>query len=230
MLKWATVETARVGNSEFVLARHGDDWVVRVDQHVLMSNRVHQSEISLAEHAIERGEAPQRVLVGGLGLGYTLRAALDLLPAGAQVTAVELVPELVLWNRTRLNHLNGSPLDDPRCEVVVGDAFDVIARTKRPFDVILLDVDNGPQALSQAKNQRLYSDAGTRACWNALTPGGVLGVWSAGPNAKYAARLARFGFESEVLRVPARTGGRATHVLFLGTKPTGRARRVPRRG
>ena len=221
MLKWATVETARVGNSEFVLARHGDDWVVRVDQRVLMSNRVHQSEISLAEHAIERVEAPQRVLVGGLGLGYTLRATLDLLPAGAHVTVVELVPEVVLWNRKLLRHLNDGALDDPRCEVVVGDAFDVISRAKRAFDVILLDADNGPQALSQAKNQRLYGDAGTRACWNALTPGGVLGVWSAGPNAKYAARLARFGFESEVLRVPARTGGRASHVLFLGTKPTG---------
>lgn len=218
MLKTSTFATARVGNNEFVLARHGDDWVVRVDQRVLMSNRVHQSEIALAEHAIERAEDPQHVLIGGLGLGYTLRATLDLLPRHAHVTVAELVPELVEWNRTYLRHLNDGALEDPRCEVTIGDVYDVIARKKRTFDVILLDVDNGPQALSQVKNQRLYSDAGTRACWNALTPGGVLGVWSAGPDAKYAARLKRFDFAPEVLRVPARTGGGAKHVLFLGTK------------
>ena len=219
MLKWETFESARVGDSEFVLARHGDDWVVRVDQRVLMSNRVHQSEISLAERAIALADEPRHVLVGGLGLGYTLRATLDELPDDALVTVAELVPELVDWNRKHLHHLNDRALDDPRCEVVVGDVFDLISRKRRTFDVILLDVDNGPRALSQAKNQRLYSDAGTRACWNALTPGGVLGVWSASPNAKYAARLQRFGFEPRVLRVPARTGGRASHVLFLGTKP-----------
>jgi spermidine synthase len=219
MLKWEAVETARVGNNEFVLARHGDDWVVRVDQRILMSNRAHQSEISLAEEAIDRSEDPQHVLIGGLGLGYTLRAALDLLPRTSHVTVAELVGELVDWNRRLIGHLNDNPLDDPRCEVVVGDAFDVISRNKRTFDVILLDVDNGPQALSQVKNQRLYGDGGTRACWNALTPGGVLAVWSAGPNAKYAARLQRFGFEPEVLRVPVREGSRGTHVLFIGTKP-----------
>ena len=179
MLKWTTVETARVGKSEFVLARRGDEWVVRVDQHVLMSNRVHQSEIALAERALERVTAPRRVLIGGLGLGYTLRATLDLLPASAHVTVAELVPALVTWNRKLLQHLNDSALDDPRCEVVVGAAFDVLSRAKQAFDVILLDVDNGPEALSQAENQRLYGDAGTRACWNALTPGGVLCVWSA---------------------------------------------------
>jgi spermidine synthase len=221
MLKWATCETAKVGNSEFVLARHGDDWVVRVDQRILMSNRLHQSEISLAEHSIERAEDPQRILIGGLGLGYTLRATLDLLPDTAFVTVAELVPQLVEWNRTHLAHLNDHALDDARCEVAVGDVYDILQRSKRTFDVIMLDVDNGPQALSQAKNQRLYSDGGTRACWNALTPGGVLGVWSAGPNAKYAKRLERFKFDVDVLRVPARTGGRAAHVLFIGTKPEG---------
>lgn len=221
MLKWETIETARVGNSEFALARHGDDWVVRVDQRLLMSSRAYQSEISLAEEAIDRAEDPRHVLIGGLGLGYTLRATLDLLPPSAHVTVAELVPELVDWNRRLLAHLNENACEDPRCEIVVGDAFDVISRARREFDVMLLDVDNGPRALSQAKNQRLYSDAGTRACWNALTPGGVLAVWSAGPNAKYAARLDRFGFDTEVLRVPVRAGGRGTHVIFLGIKPPG---------
>src|SRR5256885_1795703 len=103
MLQWKAVERARVGSSEFVLARHGNDWVVRVDQRVLMSNRLNQSEIMLAEEAIGRAESPQRVLVGGLGLGYTLRAALDVVAEDAHVTVVELVPELVDWNR-RLCH------------------------------------------------------------------------------------------------------------------------------
>lgn len=219
MLKWETCATARVGNTEFILARHGDDWVVRVDQRMLMSTRVHHSEILLAEQSIARAGDPKHVLVGGLGLGYTLRATLDSLPDDAHVTVVELVPELVEWNRTLLAELSDHALDDPRCEVIVDDVFEVIARRPRAFDVILLDVDNGPRALSQAKNQRLYSDAGTRACKNALQAGGVLGVWSSGPNAKYAARLERFGFYTDVRRVPAREGGRAAHVLFLGTKP-----------
>lgn len=219
MLKWETLETAWVGNSEFALARHDDDWVVRVDGRMLMSTRVHQSEITLAEYSIERADSPQHVLVGGLGLGYTLRATLDELDEDAHVTVVELVPELVDWNRRLLHHLNDNALEDPRCEVIVADVFEVISRRKHAYDVIMLDVDNGPRALSQAKNQRLYSDAGTRACRDALNPAGVLGVWSAGPNAKYAARMQRFGFETEVLRVPAREGGRGAHILFLGTKP-----------
>jgi spermidine synthase len=218
MLKWVTVETARVGNSEFALASHGDDFVVRVDGRVLMSNRVHESEISLAEEAIDRASDPRHVLVGGLGLGFTLRATLDLLPEDARVTVAELVPEIVRWNRTHLKHLHDDALADPRCDVVVGDAFDVLRDHARTFDVILLDVDNGPQALSQEANHRLYDDGGVRACWNALTPGGVLAVWSAGPMAKFTARLARGGFDAEELRVPARSGGGAKHVLFLGTR------------
>jgi spermidine synthase len=219
MLKWDAVARARVGTSEFVLTRHGDDWAVRVDQRVLMSNRVHQSEISLAEEAIERAEDPEHVLIGGLGLGYTLRAALDCLPRTAHVKVVELVPELIDWNRRLVAHLNDSPHEDPRCEIIAGDVFEVIRRARREFDVIVLDVDNGPRALSVVQNQRLYGDVGTRACWNALYPGGVLAVWSAGPNEKYAARLRRFGFSAEVLRVPTRIGSRSKHVLFIGTKP-----------
>ena len=222
MLKWETVETARVADgSEFVLAKHDDGWVIRVGQRVLMSNRMHDSEEALAEHAIERFDDPETVLVGGLGLGYTLRAVLDLVSREASVTVAELVPELVDWNRRHLGVLTDHPLRDPRSNVVVGDVFDTIKKSPRTFDVILLDVDNGPQALAQAKNQRLYSDAGVRACRAALRPSGVLAVWSAGPNAKYARRLESFGFDVEVLRVPARVGSRAMHVLFLGRRDPG---------
>jgi predicted O-methyltransferase YrrM len=222
MLQWATVESARINGSEFVLARHGDDWVVRVDQRVLMSNRAHDSEIALADRAIEQVEDPRTVLVGGLGLGYTLRAVLDAVPETASVTVAEFVPEIVDWNRRILGALTDHPLADPRVTVVVGDVYDIIRRSRRAFDVILLDVDNGPQALSQVKNQRIYSDGGVRACNDALTTDGVLGVWSAGPNAKFARRLERMGFAVEVLRVPARLGGGAKHVLFLGRRQTRR--------
>src|SRR4051794_34225771 len=202
--------------SEFVLARHGDDWVVRVGNRVLMCNTTHHSEVELAEQAIVRVEHPAAVLVGGLGLGYTLRAVLDRVPDKAEVRVVELVPELVDWNRRYLAHLASSPLEDPRCHVVVGDVFDAVKRSPEAFDVILLDVDNGPQALAQPKNQRLYGDIGVRACHAALRPKGVLAVWSQGPNARYQRRLERLGFEVEVIDSAARKGSSASHVIFIG--------------
>lgn len=219
MLKWVTVERARIADgSEFVLAKHDEDWVVRVEQRVLMSTRVHDSEEALAEQAIEMADEPRSILVGGLGLGYTLRAVLDCVTDDTHVTVAELVPELVEWNRKYLGALNDHPLGDPRVSVVVGDVFDLIRSSQRKFDVIVLDVDNGPRALAQAKNQRLYGETGTRACRAALTAGGVLGVWSAGPNSRYERRLESFGFDVDVRAVPARLGGRAKHVLFLGRR------------
>jgi spermidine synthase len=223
MLQWATVETARVADgSEFVLARDGEDWVVRVGQRVLMSNRMHDSEEALADEAFARVDDPRTVLVGGLGLGYTLRAVLDSVSEDTEVTVAELVPELVEWNRKYLGELNDNPLDDPRCNVVVGDVYDTIKRSPRKFDVILLDVDNGPQALAQAKNQRLYGIPGVRACHAALRPEGVVAVWSAGPNARYERRLESESFDVEVLRVAARAGSRPMHVLFLAKRLSAR--------
>jgi spermidine synthase len=210
MLESQTIDTARVeGGSEFVLARHDEEWIVRVDGRVLMSSRMHDSEEALAEHALERCTDPETVLVGGLGLGFTLRAVLDRVPADARVTVAELVPELVGWNRTHLAELHDHSLDDPRCQVVVGDVFD---------HIILLDVDNGPVALSSAKNQRLYSEYGVRACHQALRPDGVLAVWSSGPNARFERRLASAGFDVEVMRVAARKGSRARHVIFMAER------------
>src|SRR5260221_661953 len=218
MIDTETIDTARIGDSEFVLARHDADWIVRVDGRTLMSSRMHDSEVALAEHAIERSDDPQSVLVGGLGLGFTLRAVLDRVSDDAKVTVAELVPALVGWNRVHLGVLNDHPLNDLRVEVVVGDVFETIKTSSRSFDVILLDVDNGPTALSQAKNQRLYSEHGVRACYGALRPGGVLSGWSAGPNARFERTLARVGFDVEVMRVAARTGSRARHVLFLAAR------------
>lgn len=219
MLEWVTVASARIAaGNEFVLARHDQNWVVRVDGRMLMSSKMHQSEIALAELAFDAVPDAESVLVGGLGLGYTLRAVLDIVSEDVSVTVAELVAELVEWNRVHLGPLNDHPLDDPRVHVAVGDVFETLKQSRRSFDVILLDVDNGPVAISQETNQRLYSDNGVRVCADALTEGGVLGVWSAGPNVRYEKRLERFGFDVDVVRVAARIGSRAKHVLFLGTK------------
>lgn len=219
MIESTVVDTARVaGGCEFVLTREKQDWVVCVDGRTLMSSDMHDSEEALAEHALERVEDPRNVLVGGLGLGFTLRAVLDRVADDVKVTVAELVPELVAWNRTHLADLHEHALDDRRCEVVVGDVYALIKRSTEEFDVMLLDVDNGPVAISHASNQRLYSEHGVRACHAALRPEGVLAVWSSGPSAKFERRLAAAGFDVEVTRVAAHAGSRAQHVLFLATR------------
>src|SRR5258706_1515675 len=171
MIETETIAQARVANGcEFVLANHAGEWVVRVGGRILMSSRMHDSEESLAKEALERVEAPRSVLVGGLGLGFTLRAVLDRVSANTKVTVGELVPELVEWNRVHLAELHGHALDDPRCEVVVGDVFAVIKRSKAVFAVVLLDVDTAPIALPHAQNQQLYADRGLREAPPALRP------------------------------------------------------------
>jgi spermidine synthase len=235
MLESEVIDAVTLGDgTEFVLARRGDDWVVRAGGMLLMSSRLHDSEEELAALALARVAQPRSVLVGGLGLGYTLRAVLDRTAPQARVTVAELVPAVVEWNRTHVRALAREPLADPRAEVVVQDVFDVIARAQRAFDVILLDVDNGPVGLSQARNQRLYGYRGVRTCLAALRPGGVLAVWSAGPNARFERRLADAGFKVEVLRPLARKGSRGRHVVFLAertsTGATGTGRDEERRG
>lgn len=219
MLESGVIDAVTLADgTEFVLARRGDEWVVRAGGMLLMSSRMHDSEEALAALALERNGRARAVLLGGLGLGYTLRAVLDRVARNARVTVAELVPAVVEWNRTHVSALAGSPLSDPRARVVIGDVFDNIARSGQKFDVILLDVDNGPVGLSQAKNQRLYGHRGVRACHDALEPGGVLAVWSAGPNARYERRLLEAGFTVDVLRPLAREGSRARHVVFLAER------------
>lgn len=220
MRPFETVAVTRMaGGSEFVLARRGDEWSVLVDGRMLMSSSTHDSEESLAREALERAPHAEAVLVGGLGLGFTLRAVLDRLPPSAAVTVAELVPELIEWNRGPLAPLHQRALDDPRCRIAAGDVLALIQRSRAAFDVILLDVDNGPVALSHAANQQLYAERGLRQCHAALRAGGLLAVWSAGPSLVFEKRLASAGFELEVLKVPARRGHGARHVLFLATRP-----------
>jgi predicted membrane-bound spermidine synthase len=208
--------------AELTLLRRGDEWIIKVDRELLMSNRMHHSEEMLAIMALERAPHCRSLLVGGLGLGFTLRAALDRLPPHARVTVAELSPQLVAWNRGPLAPLAGRPLYDPRVRVAPGDVYARIAAARGAWDVILLDVDNGPRALCLPGNDRLYGDRGIAACRAALRPGGVLGVWSAGPaDTPWKDRLARAGFVAELQHVTARPGGGARHALFFGTLPGG---------
>lgn len=221
MLPWTTVDRATVPDgAELVLARRGDEWVVRAGGRVLMSSRQHGSEEALAALALRRVARPRTVLLGGLGLGFTLRAALDRVPEDARVIVSELSPALVAWNREHVGHLAGHPLDDPRTRLQQGDVLARIAEAKGAFDAILLDVDNGPSAVAQPANDRLYGDRGIRACRDALRAGGVLAVWSAGPDERYRARLEKAGLAPEVVPVPARSGTArgVRHVVFLGAR------------
>jgi spermidine synthase len=219
MIEWPTVERTRIADgTEFVLGRYGDSWVIRVGPQILMSTRMHDSEEALAEIGLARAKAPHHVLVGGLGLGYTARAVLDRVPPEACVTVLELMPELVDWNRRYLGKLAGEPLLDPRCKLVLGDVFDTLKRSPNAFDVILLDVDNGPRGLSQPQNQRLYGERGIAVCLEALRPNGVLAVWSQGPSARYLRKLEKVGTEVEMLTVPGREGWSTKHVLFIAKR------------
>ncbi len=232
MQPWETVDRARVADgTELTLARRGDEWVVRAGGRVLMSSRQHGSEDALATlalGALRRPTGAGTVLVGGLGLGYTLRATLDRVGPEARVIVAEISPELVAWNRGPLSSLAGSPLDDPRTRLQVGDVASRIAEARGAFDAILLDVDNSPSSMVLPANDRLYGPRGVRACREALSAGGVLAVWSAGPDEAYVERLAREGFDARAVTVPARGvgAGGARHVVFLAVKPFGPPRRI----
>src|SRR5262249_13267045 len=155
----------------------------------------------LADLALKRAPAAERVLIGGLGLGFTLRATLDRVGSDASVVVAETSEALLRWNRTHLAHLAGRPLEDGRARVVIGDVFDRIA--EGGWDVVLLDVDNGPNAMVHSTNERLYDDDGVRTCLDALTAGGVLGVWSALPDAPYFERLRAAAKDAEAFTVSA---------------------------
>lgn len=176
--------------------RHDGDFTIWIDGTELMSSRVHGSEEALAELALQRlgpCQAP-RVLVGGLGMGFTLARTLALVDAEAVVDVVELVPEVVSWNRDLLGHRTRHPLRDPRTNLIVGDVVETIAAAKGRYDAMLLDVDNGPEGLSRPSNEHLYGDSGLVAARAALRPGGVLAVWSSWANPPFTARLRRGGF------------------------------------
>jgi spermidine synthase len=221
MKPWETLEKAHTPDGEeLVLARRGDEYVLRVGGHLLMSSRLHGSEEALAQAGCGHlmGKAKARVLVGGLGFGYTVRAALGHLSRDARLTVAELVPAVVAWNRGLLAPLAGSPLEDPRVTVVEGDVGQLMGRHGSTFDAILLDVDNGPRALTQDDNFGLYSLTGLALAYGALRPGGTLVVWSAGPDPSFLRRMGQVGFKAQVQNPPARGTKGARHTLFVGKR------------
>ena len=214
------VDSAPTGDGEvYVLVQWGDDFEVRIGPHLLMSSCQHGSEESLARLGLARAPAAATVLLGGLGLGYTLRATLDLLGPHAHVVVAELSDALVKWNRTHVAELADRPLDDPRAKLRIGDVLDRVREAPGAYDAILLDVDNGPNALVQSSNDDLYDAAGIRACLAALRPGGVLAVWSAEDDPGYLERLQQAGCEARACEVAASEHGTSRHVIFVAEKP-----------
>ncbi len=224
MIPWAKVDEAEApGGGRWELARRGEEWVIRAGGRLLMSSRSHGSEEALAAAALRRTPHPRTVLVGGLGMGFTLRAALDRLPREGRVAICEVVPAVVRWNRGPLAALAGDPLRDPRVEVVEEDVLAAARRRPGAVDAVLLDVDNGPatraSAVGRPENGALYADAGVRTFAAALRPGGVVAVWSAGPAPEFLGALARAGLVPSEEVVAARERGRVRHRILLGARP-----------
>ncbi len=219
MRPWVTLGKAPLpGGGEITLVRRSGEFVLRADGFELMSSRLHASEESLAEVALEPGSS-QRVLIGGLGMGFTLRAALDVLGPEAEVVVAELVPEVVAWNRGPLVKLAHHPLQDPRARVHIGDVAELI-KQRSQWDAILLDVDNGAEAFTIAENYKLYQPEGLMTLRDSLAPGGVLAIWSSGPNRSFERRLRRNGFRNETVRVRDHDGQKRQYHYIFVARPT----------
>ncbi|MBI3784559.1 MAG: hypothetical protein HY270_14290 [Deltaproteobacteria bacterium] len=208
MVPWELVDSAHVPGSGQLLRlyKRGVEFSIRVGSHELMNSRVHGSEESLADLACLRiaKRARSRILIAGLGMGYSVAAALRRLATDARVSVIELVPAVVAWNRGALAHLAGNPLADQRVRVREADIVALLKTEQQQYDAILFDVDNGPQGLTRTDNSWLYTPAGLKAGFGALRPQGVLAVWSALPDRAFAQRLRRTGFTVDEVTVRAR--------------------------
>jgi spermidine synthase len=203
------------------LFRRGDDFMIVLDRNELMSTRMHGSEVALGTMACDRlaGRKAVHLLVGGYGMGFTLRAVLGQLGADARVTVAELVPGIIDWARGPMAAITDGCLDDPRVTLTMGDVAASIGQATSLFDAILLDVDNGPDGLTRPANDSIYNNRGLADARNALRPGGVLAIWSAAPDTAFTRQLERAGFTVETVRVRARESGKgASHVIWFATK------------
>lgn len=222
MLPWIQLDRATIPGEggELRLKQRGAEFSIMLGSNELMNSRLSGSEEALATLSCERisGRNGARMLIGGLGMGFTLRAALGALPDDARVTVAELVPAVVDWARGPMADLHRGTLDDPRVDIHVGDVGALIRSQKAAYDAILLDVDNGPDGLTRASNDGLYNHTGLRAAKAALRAGGVLAVWSSAPDAGFTRRLREAGFATDEVNVRAngKRGG-ARHVLWIAT-------------
>ncbi|MGE0792155.1 MAG: hypothetical protein AB7S26_41165 [Sandaracinaceae bacterium] len=211
---------------EVKLIKDGGGYTIMSDDRILMTSRTHGSEEAMARlacHRVKDLDAP-RILVGGLGLGYTLRATLDRVNERAEVVCAELMDAIVDWHRGPLGPLADHPIDDPRVRMHVGDVSDAIREPGGGYDAIVLDVDNGPIPMTVVSNWWLYAKEGLAALYAATRPGGIAIVWSAGEDELFLGRMRAAGFDAEVMKVAARTGRRkrrgrgSSHVLFIGRR------------
>jgi spermidine synthase len=231
MIPWVHLDTATVpgGGGELRLMRRGNEFSIMAGAITLMNSRMSSSETALAELACDRlrGRRNCRMLIGGYGMGFTLRAALAGLNADAQILVAELVPAIMGWARGPMVELTADCLNDPRVSIHEADVVDLIASGRASFDAILLDVDNGPNGLSRSANDRLYNLRGLEAARKALRPKGLLAVWSAAPDREFAKRLGRAGFAVDETKARANKGRGVRHVIWLATNTVGAAGQAP---
>ena len=220
MIPWELLGESRTPDGNVMtLTKRGSEYMIMADGKDLMSSAMKGSEQALATIGCERAKTVEgaRVLVGGLGMGFTLRATLDEMPADASVIVAELMPAVVEWNRGILGPLAGNPLADRRTHVELGDIAELLRASREAFDAILLDVDNGPTAFTQEANAGLYDNAGLAMIKSALRPNGVLAVWSAWDDRKFEHRLKHHGYAHETHHVRARLKqGGPRHTIFVG--------------
>lgn len=225
MNPWTVLGVAQIPNEggKLTLSRRAEEFSIRLSgvRGELMNSRVHGSEEALAELGCAKlaNEENTHVLVGGLGMGFTLAAALKAVSASSQVTVAELIPEVVEWNRGPLGECAGKPLEDKRTQVHQGDVGECFKSAQATFHAILLDVDNGPEGLTQADNNWLYSLDGLNAMFKTLHPEGMLAIWSAGPDSLFTIRLKKAGYKVTQRTVRARPGKGSRHTIFLAQKP-----------
>lgn len=224
MDRWITTErtTIPASDKELTLSQRGDDFAIRIagQQGNLMSSRMHHSEDMLAEFGCARLSATQnaRILVGGLGMGFTLAAVLKTVRASAEVVVAELVPAVVEWNKGPLGQCAGRPMDDQRTRIHIGDVAEQIKQRAVAFDAILLDVDNGPDPMTHSDNEWLYSIPGLQRIYEALRPQGIVAIWSAGADEAFRIRLRKTGFNVQVRTVRARPGKGSRHKIFVAQR------------
>ncbi|WHO76362.1 spermidine synthase [Rhizobium sp. BT03] len=223
MLPWIQLDSATIPGEggELRLKQRGSEFSIMLGANELMNSRLSGSEEALATLSWERikSHPKPKVLIGGLGMGFTLRAALAILPGDAGVTVAELVPAVVAWARGPMAEVFKGCLDDPRVAIHQGDVGEAIRAGKNAYDAILLDVDNGPDGLTRKSNDRLYDFAGLRAARDALRPGGVLAVWSSSQDPAFTRRLGDSGFSVDVVNTRAGRKRGARHVIWLAVKP-----------
>lgn len=223
MIPWKLLDTAQIpGNGgELQLYQRDTEFSIRIaDGSELMNTRAHSSEEALAELACRKiaDRSRPRVLIGGLGMGFTLAAALRHLAQNAEVVVAELLPAVVEWNRGSLGDHAGHPLQDERTTVREGDVAKILKAERQAYDAILLDVDNGPDGFTHKKNNWLYTFDGLTASYTALRPKGILAVWSAGPDRNFTERLRKVGFKVVQNRVRARENKGALHTIWLAER------------